>query len=451
MKNKDLVLMGLKNLWRRKARSMLAISGVIIGTCAIVVMLSLGVGLSAGFQAQVESYGNLHLVDVQQGYNVKPGEKEVKLDDAAIAQMKKIPGVTAVSPILSEYMKIGIGKMVAGVNVIGMDPEVMQKFGYNLEKGRLLEPQDKYAIVFGNNIPDWFYNPKQNFYNPNQPVTDVITDKMLLTANQNYGEKRQNSDDKTKYSEYKAKGVGLLSNPSDDSAYQAYININTMVEIKRDLAKARKDSGSSDGGRNSYYSGNGSVPAHGNQIEYDTIKIYVEDIDNVAAIGELLKDKGYETHSLNDMLESMQGTARMIQAVLGGIGAISLLVAALGITNTMIMSIYERTKEIGVMKVIGSNLKDIKNLFLFEAALIGFIGGLLGLVLSYFLSLIMNTVLLGIISNALGGMAGDKISIIPLWLSLSSLAFSTGIGILSGYFPAKRAMNLSALESLRNE
>lgn len=448
MKNKDLILMGLKNLWRRKARSMLAISGVIIGTCAIVVMLSLGVGLSAGFQAQIESYGNLHLVDVQKGYNTKPGQKEVKLDDAAIAQFKKIPGVTAVSPILSEYMKFGIGKMVAGVTLVGMDPEVMQKFGYALEEGRLLEPKDKYAIVFGNNVPDFFYNPRQHTYDPNQTRTNVITDKMILTANPSFGEKRQNTDDKTKYPEYKSKGVGLLANPSDESSYQAYININTMIDIKRDLAKARKESG--DSGRNRYY-GSGSVPATGNQIQYDSIKIYVEDIDDVKPIGKLLKDKGYQTFSLNDVLESMQSTARMIQGVLGGIGAISLLVAALGITNTMIMSIYERTKEIGVMKVIGSNLKDIKNLFLFEAALIGFIGGLLGLILSYLISFLMNTVLLGVISSALGGMASDKISIIPIWLSLSALLFSTCIGVASGYFPARRAMNLSALESLRNE
>ncbi|MGL5439987.1 MAG: ABC transporter permease [Filifactoraceae bacterium] len=450
MKNKDLFLMGFKNLWRRKARSILAISGVIIGTCSIVVMLSLGIGLSAGFQAQVESYGNLHLVDVQKGYNTQPGKKEVKLDNAAIEQFKKIPGVTAVSPILFEYMKVGIGKMVANIEIIGIDPDVMQKFGYDLSEGRLLEPNDKYAIVFGNSIPQSFYNPRINFYNPNQTTLNVITDKIIITADQSYGEKNKNTDDKTKYPVYKARGVGLLSNPSDESSYQAYVNISTMIDMKRDIAKARKEASSS-GGNNFTYSGSVNIPTSRNQIQYEQVKIYVEDIDKVKEIGEYLKEQGYQTYSLNDMLETMQETARMIQAVLGGIGAISLLVAALGITNTMIMSIYERTKEIGVMKVIGSNLKDIKNLFLFEAAIIGLIGGFLGLVLSYIISFIMNTFLLGIISNALGGVSGEKISIIPIWLSLLALIFSTGIGVFSGYLPAKRAMNLSALESLRNE
>jgi len=144
----------------------------------------------------------------------------------------------------------------------------------------------------------------------------------------------------------------------------------------------------------------------------------------------------------------------MIQGILGGIGAISLLVAALGITNTMIMSIYERTKEIGIMKVIGANLGDIRKMFLLEAGMIGFLGGSAGLIISYILSLLMNTVLSGIMSTmlgAVGGGGGSTVSIIPWWVAVGALVFATTIGIISGYSPARRAMHLSALESLRNE
>ena len=170
----------------------------------------------------------------------------------------------------------------------------------------------------------------------------------------------------------------------------------------------------------------------------------------VKSISTSIKDMGLQSFSLNDMLDEMKKTSGMIQAVLGGIGAVSMLVAALGISNTMIMSIYERTKEIGIMKVIGANIRDIKYLFLFEAAFIGFLGGIIGLILSYGLSYILNT-FLGAAFGASMGMGGSSISIIPVWLALSTLAFSTGIGVLAGYLPAKRAMNLSALESLRNE
>lgn len=177
------------------------------------------------------------------------------------------------------------------------------------------------------------------------------------------------------------------------------------------------------------------------------------DINDTERLCKELKDLGYQTSSPIDWLASLKETANMIQGILGGIGGISLFVAALSITNTMIMSIYERTREIGVMKVIGANLKDIRRLFLMEAGLIGFIGGVIGVLLSLLLSFLMNTVLRDIISIALSsfGAYGTTISIIPLWLVAAAVVFATAIGVFAGYSPAKRAMNLSALESLRNE
>ena len=105
------------------------------------------------------------------------------------------------------------------------------------------------------------------------------------------------------------------------------------------------------------------------------------------------------------------------------------------------------------MKVIGANLGDIRKLFLLEAGLIGFLGGVLGLVFSLIISLLMNTVLSGVMSMVLGsiGGGGSTVSIIPWWVAAGSLVFSTAIGVISGYSPARRAMRLSALESLRNE
>ena len=107
----------------------------------------------------------------------------------------------------------------------------------------------------------------------------------------------------------------------------------------------------------------------------------------------------------------LQQTYNMIQLVLGGIGAISLFVAAIGIANTMMMSIYERTKEIGVMKVLGCSLGNIRAMFLTEAAFIGFVGGIIGLIISYILSFVCNLFL-----PALVGYEGQNISVIPIWL-----------------------------------
>ena len=102
------------------------------------------------------------------------------------------------------------------------------------------------------------------------------------------------------------------------------------------------------------------------------------------------------------------------------------------------------------MKVIGANLKDIRKMFLIEAGLIGFGGGIIGLVLSFLISFVMNHVLVGLMGSLIGTM-GSKVSIIPWYVALGALAFATLVGVVAGYGPARRAMNLSALESLRNE
>lgn len=450
MNNRDLIGLAFKNLLRRKTRTILAIIGVVVGTSAIVVMLSIGFGLSASFQQQIESYGNLHLVDVMPGgggmmyenggMGVIGGEDAGKLNDKTIASIEKIDGVDAVSPKETLYLSFGIGKYIAQASVIGMSPEVMQKFGYDLQEGRLLQEGDKYAMVFGNQVPSWFYNPKKTWGSSwgGEAQVDVITNKLIVTADEMYGQKQQNNPgtDKINYKEYKAKGVGILANPNDDSAYNVYMSLEGLDIIKKDAQRARKETVS-------------------NTNEYEAAMVYVGDINDVKDVSTKIREMGFQTSSLNDWLESMQKTARMIQGILGGIGAISLLVAALGITNTMIMSIYERTKEIGIMKVIGANLGDIRRLFLLEAGLIGFLGGVVGLIFSFILSLLMNTVLSGIMTMMLGtvggGGDGSTVSIIPWWVAVCALVFSTAIGIVAGYSPARRAMRLSALESLRNE
>ena len=157
---------------------------------------------------------------------------------------------------------------------------------------------------------------------------------------------------------------------------------------------------------------------------------------------------GFQTHSNAEYLESMKKQSAMIQAVLGGIGAISLLVAAIGIANTMMMSIYERTREIGVIKVLGCDLKNIKQMFLMEAGFIGFLGGVIGNVFSIIISVVINKVVAGM--GAEMGITGG-ISYIPVWLVLVSLLFATLVGMAAGYFPALRAMRLSPLAAIRNE
>ena len=156
---------------------------------------------------------------------------------------------------------------------------------------------------------------------------------------------------------------------------------------------------------------------------------------------------GYQVNSQMDFLESSRQQSNMVQAVLGGIGAVSLFVAAIGIANTMMMSIYERTKEIGVMKVLGCDMGNIRNMFLIESGFIGFMGGLIGVGLSYGVSAVVNRFVNMSQSMGLSG----NLSRIPPWLSLAAIGFAVFVGMAAGFMPAVRAMKLSPLAAIRNE
>ena len=189
---------------------------------------------------------------------------------------------------------------------------------------------------------------------------------------------------------------------------------------------------------------------------YQQVMVKVDDIKHVAEVEEMIKGYGYETNSMESIRKPIEEQARSQQMILGGLGAISLLVAALGITNTMIMSIYERTREIGVMKVLGCMIKNIRTVFLMEAGTIGFIGGVIGVGISYLISFIINSISAGagggdIYGMMMGGGGLGGSSIIPFWLVIGAIAFATMIGLISGFYPANRAVKISALTAIKQE
>lgn len=439
MNNIDIILMGVKNLWRRKLRTFLTVLSVIIGASSIIVMLSIGFGLNIFFENEVASRGSLTTINVHKPWSgsnnpmdgASPIKKIDKLDDKTVEKFKSFSNVEAVSPTIETYGSFINGRYIANASIKGIDPATMENFGFEVSEGRLLNKNDKFTVVFGAGINESFNNPNARIWK--EIEVDLMKDRMSLSLNPNYGydipgQKTAN------YKEYKIKTAGVLKTGSWDTMYSVYMPIRDVESMIKEREKAEDVKGQN----------------RRDSKEYDVVDVKVNDPENVQKVQETIKDMGFDAFSLNDQLESVRSQTAVIQAVLGGIGAISLLVAAIGITNTMIMSIYERTKEIGIMKVIGASLKDIKKLFLFESALIGLLGGIFGAGFSYILSFAINQFGTPFLEN-MGGNPGTKISIIPIWLVFASMGFSSIIGIISGYFPARRAMNLSALEAIKTE
>lgn len=437
MSIRDLMMMAGRNLWKRKLRTFLTVLGVVIGTTSIVVMISIGLGMNEGFKKQIEEWGSLQVIDVYasgNNYNMMPTQsksskpkKEIPLDNAALEKFKALEHVEAVSPIMQSSMILACGKYVNYTNVIGLDPATMEALGYKAEEGRVLNGEDKDGLVVGRGVIESMYNPKMSWQMQAQsqpPEIDAMKDKMVLTYDWNYGTKEQDKSVKP----IKANVVGVMPNNGSNS-YSVIMPIQQMQKIMKDMEAWQKKQG--------------STPETKKKGEYNQVSVKVDNINEVQNVQQQIKDMGFQASSLTDQLESMKETTKMLRMVLGAIGAISLIVAAIGITNTMVMAIYERTREIGVMKVIGASLRDIKLLFLTEAAFIGFVGGIVGAVISFFMSKIVNVIAMQ--------QGSDMTSLIPIWLYLSAIGFATIIGILSGYLPAKRAMKLSALAAIKTE
>lgn len=438
MNSRDLIAMGLRNLWRRKARTFLTILGVIIGTASIIVMLSLGIGMQETFMKNLEDMGSLTLIDVypkwdRWGEEEDSGpQKKISLDDKAVELMRKIENVDGVMPFMNVYVDLVAGRYQAGVSINGIDVDEMDKFDFMTQEGRLPTKFGKNEIVFGQEVGQQFYDPKSRSRRWEPIEIDLMEANLKMILNEEY-----NGNGKPRGR--KVNVVGILAESNGEYNWNAYMDIDQLTKIQEEVARKNRNSGNNNDRRN----------RNEDENKYESVKVKVNDMKNVKDVQDQIKALGLEAWSLSDILENMKQTSAGIQAVLGGIGAVSLFVAALGITNTMIMSIYERTREIGVMKVLGAELKDIKRLFLFEAGLIGLLGGMIGIGLSLGISKLINSI--GV--NFMNGGYGDasSISVIPLWLIGLSLVFSIFVGVISGYYPARRAMRLSALEAIRTD
>ena len=432
----DLLTMSVNNLRRRKLRTALTVLGVIIGTASIVVMVSLGIGLKEMTVEQYSSYGSLNRIEVMSNYGWGSDiDESAFLVDDTMKLFEQIPHVKTVSPILRTYVNLRQGVYTSGTTLTGVSRSVLEEI--QLAQGTLPNPNSKtMELVIGNMVPRDFYNSKtgKGYWDTGEiPDVDLYNESFFMTF-QNMG----NSNGKQKKYVFPVSGM-VYGEPDTygEYSYGIYVDIEQMKDQLKRVYRKDPIPGQPTNKKGKPY----------NYFIYDNAYVYVDDMEHVLEVQSKITELGYQAYSNMQWLEQAQEQTDMIQAALGGIGAVSMFVAAISIANTMMMSIYERTKEIGVLKVLGCSLGSIRNMFLMEAGFIGFMGGTAGLALSYGISELVNR-FLG--SAFMSGQSGD-ISRIPPWLSVMAVIFAVVIGMLAGLFPAIRAMKLSPLAAIRNE
>ena len=436
----DLLATAFLNLWRRKFRAFLTVLGMVIGVASIVVMVSLGIGIREATIASFAGVGSLTTIQVNrysyiEDKNGRGGSsREVDLTRQTIEDIKNIRGVTYVMPLVITYGGIlRSGRYASYVPILGIDEASAKAFDFRLSEGRLPQASggSTYEMVFSSWTLEQFFNPDTYRQaidaNGNPKVTmdsrfELTFDYMNIYPDYSYADSSANSEEQTrqKGSFYNVKPVGTMSNEGNDYSYYCLMEISALER----LMKENKDF-------------IGGLPAG----QYETILVKCASIDDVKPVKTAIENMGYGAYSLMDAVEMAQESTQRVQYLLGAIGGVALLVAAIGIMNTMMMSIFERTKEIGILKVLGCRMANIAGLFLSEAAFIGLFGGALGLGISLVLSLLLNKALAGV----------GMMSIIPAYLAFGAVAFSILVALLAGLYPAVRAMKLSPLAAIRNE
>lgn len=473
----DLMSMSLGNLWRRKLRTILTVLGVLIGTTSIVAMLSLAFGMKQQMMEQYESMGSVTQINVSPGGGMDSDSSGSQTDTSTMlteSNMEMFQGmehVKSVSPQLTFDGTMKSGRYSGYANMIGVDQSMLDS--QELDKGEVPKAGNSgtLQVLGGNQLLTGFGyvqgNEYVDYYSTGElPPIDLMTQiHQLQVYNDATESETVDQTASTDASTEDSSGDGDSDSAGDDAAAQPAED-NSMLNFRI------KITGIMAGGLEEYnnYSqsllvnlddlksyltknfGKGKIPGQPkpngkplNEWVYTTIVVEVDQADNVEDVMKSIQDMGFSANSNKELIDSAQKSLQIVELVLGGIGMVAFLVAAIGIANTMMMSTYERTKEIGVMKVLGCDMRDIQKLFLAEAGFIGLIGGIVGLLLSCGVSSLINH-----FSAGMEGIGGN-ISVIPWWLALAAVAFSTLMGMVAGYFPARRAMKLSPLAAIHTE
>ena len=422
MKLKDLFRFGLTNLLRRKTRSILTGLSMAVGVMCIVVLISVGLGYEQSYRESIESMGSLTKIDVTASTN-EYGKRAI-LNSKAVEAFKGIDGVEAVTPVLQKSAYIVSGNYVNMVRLYGLDTDVLGSFisgtseGVFPEEGTRSQPD----IMFTDDVAAGFANKAKNWEpaldQDGNPLVDLMNQPVRLTFDYSgiNGGQQADSDGRAIASSglFSLKVTGICPAVSGNFTSAAFMNYDRLSEM---LGIRDRD------------------PV------YELVWVKVKNVNDVQRIAKTIQDAGLSTYSLNDMLETVRLQSRQIQGMLGALGAVAILISAICVANTMMMSITERTREIGVLKVIGTERRDIAKMFLTEALLVGFIGGIAGLILSFAMKYLIPVIF-----------ASQELRcVIPVWLAVCGVLFAGIVAVLAALAPARKAMRISPNEAIRTE
>jgi ABC-type lipoprotein release transport system permease subunit len=482
----DILHLALRNLRQARLRAALTMMGVIVGVAVIVTMISFGLGLQSNMLARFKALdlfneilvygrglGSLAGLD-QTGRRDEDGRRDTRdrankaptriLDDAGIKEISAIPGVAYVEPSVNfpVYVRANgklLTQFVGGANV----PNAATRFQHFAAGHMISSPAANEAVVTERFLRDYGF----------EKATDVVgkTIELLAPRTENTKEPDQKEEESPNFF-----GIPLDDPGLDESAPDVETRTFRIAGV---LSTEIKEGAGQGGMRGMMPSAGIYIPltvahdwttqhrtpmgqvalalarrggnlAEGQSEGYDSAVVRVTDPVQLTSVRQKIADLGFGSFSIVDEIDQIRTVFLIIDSVLGLLGGISLLVASFGIANTMIMSILERTREIGIMKAIGAEDREIKLIFFVEAAVIGVVGGVIGVLLAWGIDGVANRLAYRFILKPQGASFIDFFEL-PLYLSFGAVAFALIVSIVAALYPASRAARIDPVRALRHD
>lgn len=395
MKFRDLLYISFQNFKNRKSRVFFTILGVSVAIAVVLSLVSFGYGLQQNLLDQITTSDALLSLDVA------PSDPLIiRFDQSLIDDMSKIEHVDTVSPQALFVSQVSYGGVISEASVAVVKPDFLSLDGQSPISGRAFESADSKKVVISSAVAQLFQETPQS----------VLGKQMVYTV----------------------LGADTPGEQGVDISFGQDFEIIGVVEGQEGVPK---------------------IYIHDSDFTfipistYQIAKVKVQDQKYFENVRNELINRGFIVSSLSDVVNQANKIFGAIQIALGTFGVFALIVAAIGLVNTMTISLLERTNEIGIMRAIGASPTDIRKIFLGESVIIGFIGGLGGIIVGIGGSEVLN-IAFNFFAASYGGSA-VRLFVYPIWFIFFIVVLSTLVGLIGGIWPAERAATMNPLKALR--
>jgi putative ABC transport system permease protein len=454
MRIADHIEQSFMNLRKMKLRTFLTTFGVVIGIGALVSMIAFGQGMQRNITQRFKELGLFNYITVFSGGEGDFGDPDdrprqrhsrrlpkakdsVALDDSMLKKIEQIKGVEWVFPEIRFPAMIRFNNKEHFTFIQALPPAALRSDLIKLSVGKAFDTGDSNALIISKSFLESLdvNEPKNALGSPIEVGTLTFDSNSFNPAMISSIISGQGTPFETEKHTFTILGIAERSDfggPGPMSS-DIFISIKASEKMKTLSATSIED-----------FFASPDTPK-----SYSAARIRVASVEDVDRVKKDVENLGLKTFALADMLKEMKIGFILLDMFLFGIGMIAITVASLGIVNTMVMSILERYREIGIMKAVGAADADVKKIIFFESATIGFLGGLFGLILGWLVSMVINLVVNQIISRQ--GIPYVNCFSFPWWLCLGAIAFSILVSLSAGIYPAARAAKVDPVVALRHD